>query len=263
MIEFFKATMRPASIVCLLLLMTPGIALLYVPALAKWGRRWLTALGLAYLALTTPLTVNMLARTLTHGYVRISSPEEVKGAQAVVVLGAGSLNLRLGGQQLPVVSVTTGLRTLEAARVYHLVGSPIVIASGGVTDGNEGAAPESAAIIRALRDLGVPADRIVPESHSKNTRDEAIIVAEMLRERGITRFVMVTSATHMRRSLALFAASGLHPIAAIAPLASDRGDVRLGLLPDTTAVWVGDDVVYEWAARLYYWWKGWPSVAAS
>jgi uncharacterized SAM-binding protein YcdF (DUF218 family) len=255
--------MRPASIVCVLLLLTPGVVALWVPGLAKWGRRWLAALAVVYWTLTTPITVNLLARPLTYGYTRISSPQEVSGAQAIVLLGAGSNNLRSGGLELPLPTITTGLRVLETARLYHMIGSPLVIASGGVTDPDKNGAPESEAMIRALRELGVPADRIVPESRSRNTRDEAIIVLEMLRERGITKFVMVTSATHMRRSMAVFAAQGLHPIPAIAPLTGDRHGPRFGIVPDTAAVWVGDDVVYEWAARVYYWWHGWLSVTAT
>src|SRR5205085_3632798 len=137
-------------------------------------------------------------------------------------------------------------------RVYHLAGSPLVIASGGGTDGRRGVAPESEALRLALLDLAVPADRILTESASKNTLEEAAIVSEILRARNLTRVVLVTSPTHMHRSLAVFARQGVHPIPAIAPVATDRGDAGAGVLPSLAALAVGDAVVYEWAARGYY-----------
>ena len=258
MIDFLKETMRPSSVVCLLTLLAPGLALLYVPSLARWGRRWISALLLVYWMLSSPIVVRQLTRTLTDGYVPVDAAQ-VKGAQAVVLLSAGSLNFRADGQQLPVVAPSSAWRALEAARVYHLAGSPLVIASGGANDGRAGAAPESEALRLALLDLAVPADRIITESASKNTRDEAAFVSELLRARNLTRVVLVTSPTHMRRSLAVFARQGVHPIPAIAPLATERGDAGAGVLPSHAALVMGDAVVYEWAARGYYWWRGWLS----
>ena len=71
--------------------------------------------------------------------------------------------------------------------------------------------------------LGVPADRIVLESGSVNTHDEAVLVAPMLRALHVDRLVVVTSDIHMRRSLATFRGAGLDPVPAIAsdPLNSE------------------------------------------
>jgi len=258
MIDFLKETIRPSSITCLLMLLAPGVVLLHVPPLARWGRRWLAVLLVVYWILSAPITVRLLARTLTRGYAPVEA-SQVSGAQAVVLLSAGSLNFRSEGQQLPVVTAFSALRVLEAARVYRMAGTPLVIASGGVTGRHEGAAPESEALRLALIDLAVPSERIVSESTSKNTRDEAVIVSEMLRARGITRVVMVTSPLHMRRSMAVFARQGLHPIPAVAPLAPDSRDAGAGIMPTAPALLIGDAVVYEWAAHAYYWWRGWLS----
>jgi hypothetical protein len=62
-----------------------------------------------------------------------------------------------------------------------------------------------------LRDMlvkaGVPWGAIVEESQSKTTHEQAVAVASLLRERRIERVVLVTSQTHMRRSLAVFRAA--------------------------------------------------------
>src|SRR5436190_356487 len=89
---------------------------------------------------------------------------------------------------LALLTPDAGLRVLEAARLFELLNSPLVIASGGVIEDDRAAAPESVALQRALIDLGVRPDRIVLESDSKNTRDEVILVKRMLAERGATDF---------------------------------------------------------------------------
>jgi uncharacterized SAM-binding protein YcdF (DUF218 family) len=150
-----------------------------------------------------------------------------------------------------------GLRVLETARLFDLLGGPLVIASGGVTEPEAGAAPESVALQRALIAVGVRPDRIVLESESKNTRDEVIIVKRMLAERGLTDFVLVTSPMHMRRSLLAFEQQAMHPIASPSPLVPERSRLRSALLPSNLWLQVGDSAIYEWAARAYYWWNGW------
>jgi uncharacterized SAM-binding protein YcdF (DUF218 family) len=257
MIDFLKETMRPSSTPLLLLLLTPGVILLFVPPMARWGRRWLAAMIVVYWVLSTPFTVHLLARTLTRGFETVTTPEQVKDAEAVVLLSAGSLNLRAHGEQLPLVSLTTGLRTLEAARIYRMAAPRFVIASGGVTDNSGGNAAESEAMRRALIDLGVPAGSVVPEAESMNTRDQAAVVGARLRAQGITRIALVTSPWHMRRALTLFRAQGLDPIPAVSALVPDGSHRPNGLLPTERALWLGDAVVYEWAASAYYWWNGW------
>jgi uncharacterized SAM-binding protein YcdF (DUF218 family) len=126
-----------------------------------------------------------------------------------------------------------------------------------VTEHDGAAAPESVALQRALIDLGVRPDRIVLESDSKNTRDEAIIVKRMLAERGATDFVLVTSPLHMRRSLLAFEQQGMHPIPSPSLLVPDRAGKLSPLLPSGMWLMVADAAIYEWLARGYYWWKGW------
>jgi len=153
--------------------------------------------------------------------------------------------------------MSAGLRVLEAARLFDLLHQPFIIASGGITERGGAGAPESAALRRALIDLGVPADRILLESESKNTRDEAIVVKRMLAERGVVNFVLVTSPLHMRRSMYTFAQQGMHPIPSPSALVPDQAFSRSLLLPSDAWLQVGDSVIYEWLARAYYWWKGW------
>lgn len=257
MIDFLKQTLRPSQITCILALLTPGVLLLFVPPLARWGRRWLAIVALFYWALSTPAGAGLLVRTLRGPYQPITSADQARGARVVVMLGAGSMNLRASGRQLSQLGPDAGLRVLEAARLFDLLGGPLVIASGGVTEHDPAAAPESVALQRALVAVGVPVDRIVLESESKNTRDEAVIVKRMLAERGETAFVLVTSPLHMARSLRTFEQEGMHPIPSPSQLVPDRSAADPPLLPNDMWLGIGDVAIYEWLARGYYWWRGW------
>ncbi|MGH9142492.1 MAG: YdcF family protein, partial [Vicinamibacterales bacterium] len=168
-----------------------------------------------------------------------------------------SVNLRATGRQLSSVTMEAGLRVLEAARLFNLLNGPLVIASGGITEHEPDAAPESVALQRALIEVGVRPDRIVLESESQNTREEALIIKRMLADRGATDFVLVTSPLHMRRSMLAFERQGMHPIPSPSALVPDRSSPGSRLLPSDLWLQIGDSVLYEWLARGYYWWRGW------
>src|SRR3954452_5611854 len=209
-VDVVKLTLQPGSISAILLLLTVGVLLLWTRP--RWGRVWLTGMALVYVLLATPAGVSLLARTVTTSEAPLATAASAAGATAIVMLGAGSHNIQAEGQQLTLISQGSALRAIETARLYRLLGDPLVIVSGGVTDRLPGARPESDAYQTAMRDLGVPPARIVSESESRNTHDQAIIIKRMLAERHVDRFVLVTSPLHMRRSLATFAAQGLHPV---------------------------------------------------
>jgi uncharacterized SAM-binding protein YcdF (DUF218 family) len=253
-VDFLKST-QPASLTGIISAFTVGVVLLY--AKPRWGRLWLTVVTAGYWLLATPVGALVLAWPLTTDHAPLQSASSAGGATTVVMLGGGSRNIQAGNSQLSLVNTPSALRAIETARLYHLLGDPLVIVSGGVTDKRRGAAPETVAYEAAMEALGVPVHRVVGEAESRNTHDEAVILARMLRERQIDRFVLVTSPLHMRRSLAVFAAQGLHPVPSPAPLRPDRLATPFPLLPNDGALELGNDAVYEWLASAYYWAEGW------
>jgi uncharacterized SAM-binding protein YcdF (DUF218 family) len=254
-VDLVKTTWQPGSSTTKIAAITAGVILLYVKP--RWGRAWLTVVTLGYWVLATPLGTSLLARTVASPARPVQAATDAGGATAIVMLAAGSHNVLSEGRQLSFVSHAGALRSIETARVYQLLGNPLVIVSGGVTDPTPGAAPESDAYRTAIRALGVPGERMVSESESGNTFEEAVVVKRMLRERHIDRFVLVTSPLHMRRSLAVFAAQGLHPVPSPAPIAADRIGRTFALFPNDASLEIGDSVVYEWLATAYYWAQGW------
>lgn len=84
----------------------------------------------------------------------------------------------------------------------------LVIVSDGSTDPEYGNEP----FFRSqLAILGVPSSDLLVEPASRNTRENAQFVARMIPDLSDGPFLLITSAVHMRRSLASFREVGLRP----------------------------------------------------
>jgi uncharacterized SAM-binding protein YcdF (DUF218 family) len=125
----------------------------------------------------------------------------------VVVLGGGHISdpkLPATGQ----IGATTLARLVEGIRIYHqLPDGKLLLSGGAVYD------PTSNAEIMAkvALVLGVPKEALILESDSKDTKDQARIIHQLL---GDDEFILVTSASHMPRSIALFRKMGMKPVPA-------------------------------------------------
>ncbi len=62
--------------------------------------------------------------------------------------------------------------------------------------------------------LDVPQEAVLIQDSSVNTYEEAVEDAKLLKERGMNRILLVSSATHMRRAVPLFEKQGLEVIPA-------------------------------------------------
>ncbi len=131
---------------------------------------------------------------------------------AVIVLGGGTDD-RPGGE---VELADSGDRVMLGARLYHAGLTPLLLTSGSPIEGLT-THDAAAATARMWRQLGIPESAIVEVDGARTTSEEARLHAAVLRRRNLTRVGLVTSASHMRRALGLFAAVGLRPI----PLPAD------------------------------------------
>ena len=108
-----------------------------------------------------------------------------------------------------------------------------------------------------LLQLGVPAERILLEASSQTTREEAVLIAPMLRAMSVTRIVLVTSDIHMRRSLGAFRAVGLDPVPAIAEDPLHHQPRFKAFIPTPEALGFTSDIVHEYVGLVYYAARGW------
>ena len=236
------------------MLVAVGVVLLY-SRWWKWGRRWLTAVALGYWVISIPAGAALLARPIAR-FDRVETPADARGATAIVMLGGGILTHGSGDLALDDL-LTSAPRILETARLYRLLGQPLVIVSGGNTGQRTPPRTEAAAYRRALLNLGVPSDRIVLEESSMTTRDEAVDVKPLLAAHGVTRFVLVTSPIHMARSLSVFRAVGLSAVPSVSALRSGAERPAWSPIPDRDSLLLSDAVIYEALARVWYLAHGW------
>lgn len=200
----------------------PGLFVLLLLGMVIWlwrsSRRpalvLLAVTILLYLSMTT-LVSDLLIGSLERKYPQ---PSTVEG-DVIVVLGGGATSGTpdLDGQGN--LSGPAANRLLAAARLYRQTGLPIIFSGGQVfaDSGNEADIAR-----RQLIGLGIPGDDILKENRSLSTEQNAVNTAELMREHGFSRPVLVTSGFHMPRSMVQFRNAGLTPLAFPADYMSSR-----------------------------------------
>jgi len=256
-VDVLKEFARPSSLTFFIMVVGLGVALAFIRRTAWIARWYFAALVATVWIVSSPACAERLVQWRGRDYRPLERAADARGATVVVVLGAGNQTIQSRGLTLNRTTWTGALRVLEGARIYHLLDRPTIIVSGGVTGRDEGARPEAEGMRNAIVELGVPADHVVLETESKNTREEAIIIARMLADRARQPIVLVTSPTHMRRSLAVFRAAGFDPVPSTAAYKPDHSLARLRWIPSDVGLALADALVYEAAAEVYYRLRGW------
>lgn len=258
MVDFAKSFLVPGSLSVLAAGLVAGVALLYGPPRARrWARAWLTLLLLVYAALAVPACAGLLRLPLKGGLQPIDSRNRAQGIETVVVLSTGGFVYRAHGEEVAEMGRSTAYNALEAARLYRLLAPARVIVSGGIVETGSRRQTEAETLAAGLVALGVPRDRLVMEARSRTTREQAVNVAALLRRFGTTRFLLVTGGSHMARATASFRHLGLAPVACVSRDAGDESEGWRRFVPSLHGLDESRDTIYEYAARLYYWTKGW------
>ncbi len=223
---------------------------------SRAARRWLTVAAVLYGFASIYAVPFTLSRTLVAGFHRFSAADAPR-AGAIVLLGAGSATILDGSRHLALLDRTGAARVLEAARVYELIGPVWIISSGGVSESSGYREPSSVTMRQALVQLGIPESKIVVESSSQTTHDEAVLIAPMLRSLGVTQSVLVTSDIHMRRSLGSFRSAGMVVVPAIAPDPFADQPIVNWAVPTGNGLRLSEALIHESFGIAYYGVRGW------
>jgi len=203
-----------------------GLALAVLGALLWWYRQskplwaWLVGAGFVVIWLgSTPLVAQWLLLPLERAYPpRFAA--ECRPAQAIVLLGGAVQPLVAGDLRGRLHRGSD--RVWEAARLYHAGCAPLVVVSAGGLVEPPQRARETEAIAALLLDLGIPASSLVLEDESRNTQGNAASTRALLEPRAIDAVLLVTSAWHLRRAVALFEAAGFE----VSPVGADYRSFR-------------------------------------
>lgn len=223
-----------------------AIALLIVAfiLLLKKRKRICWAQGAIILAIlllwgsSNPWVATQLLKSLEWQYLPTAP---LPTAEAIVVLGGATqpqifprpwVDLNEGGD-----------RILHGIQLYKAKKAPLLILSGGLVNWRENSRSEAEAMRQIAVALGVPESDILKDSTSLNTHQNAVNVKAILDQMNIHRILLVTSAFHMPRSIAIFRRLGIETISAptdfsvteetIAEISGSYQAIALSLLPSS------------------------------
>ena len=178
---------------------------------------------LSLMLLSTQPVANALIAPLEAQYPAylpdLQQPDQAP-IQDIVVLGAA----QVADTALPLLSQLgqAGLvRISEGVRLAHAYPNARLIVSGYGGGEGRSSAELYAAVAQAL---GIAEARILPLPLPKDTAEEAMVIAPLVHGR---QALLVTSASHMPRAMALFHARGAAPTAA--PVGHHAKESRAGL----------------------------------
>jgi uncharacterized SAM-binding protein YcdF (DUF218 family) len=117
--------------------------------------------------------------------------------------------------------------------------------------------PEAEYALRLLETLGVPPGRVIPEGKSRNTVENARFSRELAQPKPGERWLLVTSAYHLPRSVGVFRQAGF-PVEAYPVDWRTRGSADI-LRPFATlgdGLRRTDTAVREWVGLVAYWLSG-------
>ena len=188
-----------------------------------WRRRWArTLLFISFcliVALHSAFGGYLLRYPLESRYLPLLDPTQAEPYDAIVVL-AGSMTTANGLIPFSIIDESMFHRLDEAWRLYRLRPKPIVV-SGGHVNPLDPARYENQMAIDYLLRWGVPQSDVLGEGKSRDTFESAVEVEKILRQKSWKRYLLVTSAFHMPRSMLVFKSKAPEPIPA-------PGDYSLG-----------------------------------
>ncbi len=160
-------------------------------------------------------TNNLLVDYVKYQSVKAYSTAHIDTTQhykvAIVMGGFASINKET--KQLRYESDRAD-RLWEAVRLWRIGQVERILITGDSTSFiQEDGTSTTELFLRYMEEMGVPETTFILEQKARNTRENATYTAEILKRENITdkECLLITSATHIERSLKCFAKVGLHP----------------------------------------------------
>jgi uncharacterized SAM-binding protein YcdF (DUF218 family) len=242
--------------------------LLVFSLILRRHRRWqngliITAIAIILVTGNTWVAYSLM-RSLEWQYL---PPAVVPDVGAIVVLGGGT-----EAPQYPRTMVElngASDRIFYAAQLYREGKAPHILLSGGSITWLDSRTTTSADdMASVITQLGVPEDALWLQKQSRNTYEDALYSCQLLKEKGVKHILLVTSAAHMPRSVALFRHQGME----VTPAPTDYSITQaewdnltepnlavqfLNLFPNISNMGLTTSVVKEYIGMLVYHWRGW------
>ena len=201
---------------------------------------------------STSVFADFLLNSLERKYPAVTV-EDLPGADAIVILGGMTRGI-VPGTSISDLSGSVD-RLFFGAKLYKANKAPVVIISGGGAQGFVSEAEMMAGFVEAL---GVPLKDILLEQKSRNTYQNGVNTLLILKEQNLDRVLLVTSASHMKRAIAVFHSLGVSVIPAVTDFqVVEKESLLIDWLPTADALRMTTGAIKEYVGWLYYSLRGW------
>lgn len=250
--KFLPLFVYPVGLVTILLIF--GLV-----AMVRLRRRTaITAISAAVVILyisSIPIMAQALVRSLEYQNL----PQALPVVEAIVVLGGGTKSQTYPRSWVEVAEA--GDRILYGSRLWLQKKAPFLVLSGGRTSLlGEGGRAESEDMAEIAEALGVNRISILQDPDSFNTYENAVNVQKILKLEKLNKILLVTSAIHMPRSLAIFKKLGVEAIAAptdFNAIQNSEPPNIFAFLPDADALKSATNALKEYLGIFTYRLNGW------
>lgn len=235
-----------------------GLGLLAVVLLAtRWARLGrvlvVVAIGLLAIGAYSPIG-NILLYALES---RFPPWDASKGAPDGIVVLGGPIDADLSEAHNTPVTGAAADRIIAAAALARRYPNARVLFTGGSPNLISSDAKEGDYAAEDLTSLGIPRERLIIERLSRNTYENAVFSKQLVEPKPGERWLLVTSAYHMPRSVGLFRKAGF-------PVEPYPVDWRVGRFADVfefenvaiSGLGRTDTAVREWMGLVAYWLRG-------
>ena len=207
--------------------------------------------GLSWLPTLLLSSLENRYHSLSNSEIKTLQNDTLTPIKWIVVLGGGILS----NPSLPASSQLSDLtiyRLIEGIRIQRLFSQSKLLLCGGKVFNK---VAESNIMAQTAKELGVNENIIILDTISKQTSEQAVITKNIVKN---DKFILITSASHLPRSMAMFKKQGLNPI----PHPSGHKLVKNNLnyynllIPKSYSLFLLENALYEYFSWINAWIEG-------
>jgi uncharacterized SAM-binding protein YcdF (DUF218 family) len=236
------ALVRPGNLLAMMLILGQALQFQHRPAARRLGKRLVSACVLMVAALTLLPVGQLTLRPLEE---RFPQPDLPAGIDGIILLG-GSVHTEMTDDRGQPVLNGAAERITEFVALARRYPEARLVFTGGSGFVFAGNLREADVIRHVLDGLGFDISRIAFERESRNTYENAVFSRPLVDPQPGETWLLITSATHMPRSVGIFRRAGWPVLAYPVDYRSTRDltwspDLLSGLdaLNESVREWVG------------------------
>jgi uncharacterized SAM-binding protein YcdF (DUF218 family) len=144
----------------------------------------------------------------------------------------------------------------EAWRLYRIDPKPIIVSGGHVNPFTPDHGAENKIACDYLLRWGVAQHHVLGEAKSRDTFESALETGKLLKQKGWKRYLLVTSAVHMPRSMLAFSTAAPEPVPAPGDFTLREAKFSpLDLAPSVSAAQAITLTLHEYVGLINYYWR--------